>query len=219
MPRSNPVRQRENCRRSSQALFIVLRVPRVYLSKWLCLSKKQRGHWPAWKLVQRAEHCQITARLTTGHFKQAAKGNRGTQNPHEFTVQATFHVSVIPWKHTNLPPSLLPKKNKQSTLTNHSGKPSVNLTKPLQLLWREATSNLKLTHTSSLTTLRLGSCRRLHCVVWDPDRSNQQGPPLAKINLTGATHLKAELRLPVEHQTGRFAGFLSSLGRSADVLE
>lgn len=45
-------------------------------------------------------------------------------------VQATFHVSVIHLIHTNLPHAFFPEKNKQSTLTNHFGQPSVNLTKP-----------------------------------------------------------------------------------------
>lgn len=73
-----------------------------------CLSKKQ--HWPAHKLAQYAEQSQITARLTTGHFKQVTtiKRKPGTNNSHEFMVLATSHV--IPLIHKKKLPLSFPEE-------------------------------------------------------------------------------------------------------------
>ena len=88
----------------------------------------------------------------------------------------------------------------------------------------------EITHASSPTTLHLGSCWDsggkiiLCCLGFKPQTlvSNQQGPPLAKINFTGGCHSFAGWAaqlcciVAVDHQTSRLASFLFSLGGSAD---
>ena len=120
--------RRENSRGSSQALRIVP-TPRDYLLTWIpscCLSMKLPGILDCTKTCRtEPNYCSQTTR----HFKQATTVKRkpGTKNSHEIIVQATLcfrHPS-----HTYKPPSLSPQENKQSTVTNHFGQLSVNLTK------------------------------------------------------------------------------------------
>lgn len=129
----------------------------------------------------------------------------------EFTVQATFHVPVIPRIHTNLAFSL-PKKNKQSSLTNHFGQQSVTLTEHQQFLCRAATSNLKLPtpapqpHGFSAVVWTLEV--RLYCVDWAPDHTLWRAINKCCLlerwtSQADAIHLQAQL--PESAASSRFA--------------
>lgn len=88
----------------------------------------------------------------------------------------------------------------------------------------------EITHTSSSTTLYLGSCWDsggkiiLCCLGFQPQafESNQQGSALAKTNFTGGCHSftgsAARIRciVAVEHQTSRLASFHFNLGGRED---
>lgn len=125
----------------------------------MVLSKKQLGVLAC--INTRAEQCQITVRLTTGHFKQAKTVKRKpvTKNPHEFTVQATFCVSVIRLLRTTLP--LFPRENKQSTLTNHFGQAGCEPYKGLTAPVERGHIQSEVANTSSSTTLHFKKCQDL----------------------------------------------------------
>lgn len=156
--------------------------------------------------MQHAEQCQITTRLTTGHFTQATTVKRkpGTENSHGFTSRATFCVSVIRLIHTKTSLFLFPEKNKQSTLTNRFWPTECEPYKALTAPVERGHIQSEITHTSSSTALHLGSCWDsgskiiLCCLGSRPQTlvSNQQRPPVAKINVTGGCHSFTGLGCP-----------------------